>query len=69
MKSITSWNANIEAHKAKIKNPEKYDQDWDSKTEVQKAGLLRHWQKEVNHFEENIKEAESELAKRMGAQK
>jgi hypothetical protein len=69
LKSISSWSANIAEHKDKINNPAKYDQDWDSKTEIQKAGLIRHWKKEVGHFEDNIKEAEAELAKRMGAQK
>jgi SPP1 gp7 family putative phage head morphogenesis protein len=68
MKSISSWKANIAEHEDKIKNPAKYDRDWDSKTEVQKAGLIRHWKKEVRHFDDNIKEAEAELAKRMGAQ-
>lgn len=68
MKSISSWKTNIAEHEDKIKNPAKYDQDWDSKTDVQKAGLIRHWEKEVRHFEDNIKEAEAEIVKRMGAQ-
>lgn len=68
LKSISSWKENISEHEDKIKNPAKYDRDWDSKTEVQKAGLIRHWEKEVRHFDDNIKEAEAELAKRLGAQ-
>jgi hypothetical protein len=63
-KSISSWTDNISEHEDKINNPAKYDVEWDSKTEVQKAGLLKHWQKEIKHFKENIKEAEAELEKR-----
>lgn len=63
-KSIASWSANIDAHKEKIKNPEKYDLNWASKPDIQKAGLIHHWEKEIRHFESNIKEAKAELAKR-----
>ena len=63
-KSIGSWKANVEKHKDKVNNPSKYDKDWDSKDERQKAGLVKHWEKEIRYSEENIKEAEAELAKR-----
>lgn len=63
-KSIGSWKANVEKHKDKVNNPAKYDKDWDSKDEQQKAGLVKHWQKEIRYSEANIKEAEAELAKR-----
>ena len=64
MKSIKSWQANIEQHKKKLANPAEFDVDWDSKSAEQKAGLIKHWQKEIRHFEENVKEAEDELKKR-----
>ena len=63
-KSIASWNANIEEHKDKVQNPEKYDRDWNSKTDEQKAGLVKHWEKEIRHFEANVKDAEAELLER-----
>ena len=63
-KSIASWNANIEEHKDKVQNPEKYDRDWNSKTDEQKAGLVKHWEKEIRHFEANVKDAEAELEER-----
>lgn len=63
-KSIGSWKANVEKHRDKVNNPAKYDKDWDSKDERQKAGLVKHWEKEIRYSEENIKEAEAELAKR-----
>ena len=63
-KSIASWKANIEKHKAKLKNPAEFDVDWDKKTDIQKAGLLKHWEKEIKIFEKDIAEAEAELKKR-----
>lgn len=63
-KSISSWTANVDTHKDKIAHPEKYDPEWNSKPDAQKAGLLWHWEKEVRNFENNIKEAKDELAKR-----
>ena len=59
-----SWKANIETHKEKVNNPAKYDKEWDSKDARQKAGLVKHWKKEIKYSEANIKEAEAELAKR-----
>lgn len=64
MKSIKSWQANIEQHNDKLANPAKFDANWDSKTDAQKAGLIKHWQKEIRHFKENVKEAKDELKKR-----
>lgn len=63
-KSIASWEANVEAHKAKVANPAAFDASWDTKTEAQKAGLIRHWEKEIKTFEKDIAEARAELKKR-----
>lgn len=63
-KSIASWKANVEKHKDKIRNPEIYDTGWNSKDERQKAGLIKHWEKEIRASESNITEAETELQKR-----
>ena len=67
-KSISSWMKQIEEHKGKIKNPAFYDSGWDSKSETHRAGLIRHWEKEIVNFEKNIKLAKEELAKRLEAQ-
>lgn len=64
MKSIKSWQANIEQHKKKLANPAEFDVDWDSKSAEQKAGLIKHWQKEIRNFESNVRAAEDELKKR-----
>lgn len=63
-KSIASWQDNLAEHRDKIKHPDRYDVEWDSKDDTRKAGLLKHWNKEIRIFESNIKEAMEELKKR-----
>ena len=63
-KSIRSWNVIIEKHKDKVNNPAKYDKDWAFKDEREKAGLVKHWEKEIRTTEKCIKEANELLAKR-----
>lgn len=63
-KSIASWSENIAEHQAKIADPGKYDSEWDSKSAAHKAGLIKHWQKEIQNFQKNIDEANDELDKR-----
>lgn len=63
-KSIVSWTENIAEHQAKIADPGKFDSEWDAKSDAHKAGLIRHWQKEIQNFQNNIKEANDELDKR-----
>lgn len=43
------------------------DTGWNDKTERHKAGLIKHWEKEIRNFESNIKQAGEELKKRGGA--
>lgn len=63
-RGIRSFNKLIDEHKDKIKNPQKYDANWDSKNEFAKNGLIKHWQKEINNFYESIRERMEELIKR-----
>ena len=63
-KSIKSWQSVVDTHKDKISNPAKYDENWNNKSEQHRAGLIKHWQKEVRNTEKNIEEAENELKKR-----
>ena len=63
-KSIASWSDNIAEHQAKIANPRKYDSEWDKKSAAHQAGMIKHWQKEVQNFQNNINEANDELKKR-----
>ena len=63
-KSIKSWKHNVEVHEEKLKNPEKYDASWNTKDDMQKYGLIKHWNKEIVRFKTQIEEAESELMNR-----
>ena len=63
-KSIASWTENIAEHQAKLADPRKFDSEWDSKSDAHKAGLIKHWNKEIQNFQKNIKEANDELDRR-----
>ena len=67
-KSIASWNAQIQKHQDKLASPDKYDEGWSEKTDVQRVGLLRHWEKEIKTFCDNVALAESELEGRGNGQ-
>lgn len=64
LKSIESWKKNIEEHTEWISNPPSHDKLWNSKNDMQRNGLIRHWEKEIKTFKKDIAEAEAELAKR-----
>ena len=64
LKSIEPWKKNIEEHTEWISNPPSHDKLWNSKNDMQRNGLIRHWEKEIKTFKKDIAEAEAELAKR-----
>jgi len=51
-KAIKSHERNIKEHKDKIANPEKYNNGWESKTDVHKKNQLAKWEREVKVFTE-----------------
>lgn len=63
-KSIESWESQVRHHREKLQNPAQFDKGWGDKTEQQRAGLLKHWEKEIRNFERNIEQAKAELEKR-----
>lgn len=63
-RGIDSLTKNIEEHKVKIKNPEKYVDGWESYSEKRKAGLIKHWNKEISNFEESKNNRSEELKQR-----
>lgn len=63
-KSMISWQERISDHTLWLSNPKLHDLHWDEKTPQHQAGLLRHWQHEIDTFKDNLKEAEDELKKR-----
>ena len=63
-KSMNSWESRLAEHTEWLSNPKLHDQYWDEKTPQHKAGLLKHWQHEIENFKNNLKDAEDELRKR-----
>jgi hypothetical protein len=63
-RAIRKYKARIAEHEDKINNPKKYVQDWMNYEERRKQGLIRHWKKEINNFEESIQNRIDELKKR-----
>lgn len=63
-KSISSWQERISEHAMWLSDPRMHDLHWDEKTPQHQAGLLRHWQHEIDTFKNNLKDAENELKKR-----
>ncbi len=63
-KSIATLEKRIEQHKQKIAFPAEHDTTWGEKTEGQKRGLLKHWEKETNNFRKSLMRRETELKRR-----
>ena len=63
-KGIRSLKKKIDIHKAKIENPAKFCENWNSRDQRAKYGLIRHWQKEIEDTEESIQNRVDELKKR-----
>lgn len=63
-KSILSLSNRVKIHEMKIAFPEQYDVGWAEKNELQRNGLLKHWQKELKTFKDSIERRENELRRR-----
>lgn len=63
-KGIRNLQKMIEIHQAKIENPKNFYPAWDSISEIEKQGNIRHWHKEIKNFEESIQNRIDELNKR-----
>mgnify|MGYP001114899057 CR=1 FL=1 len=64
IRAMRKYEQRIEEHKSYIDNPESHCPDWNSYSEQKKAGLIRHWNKEINNFRESIQNRIDELKKR-----
>ena len=62
-KGIRSLKKKIEIHQHKIKNPWESYSDWFLEPAKQR-GRLKHWQKEIEDFEQSIQNRIDELTKR-----
>ncbi|WP_455093124.1 VG15 protein [Parvimonas micra] len=63
-KGIKNLERQIEEHKEKIKNPEKFYSDWNDVSIEIRRGRLRHWKKEISNFEKSIHERKKEIRRK-----
>ena len=61
---ISNFKKRIAEHEEYIQNPKTHCPDWDSFSDMKKAGLIRHWIKEISNFKESIDNRINELKKR-----
>lgn len=63
-KGIRNLEGKTALHIEKIKDPAKYCDAWDTYNEERKAGLIKHWNYEIQVFQKNIQNRIDELKKR-----
>ena len=63
-RGIRSLTKKIELYEEKINDPKNYDKNWDTKSEITKKGLLKHWEKEAKNLKDSINNRIEELSKR-----
>lgn len=63
-RAIKKYQKRIDEHNEKIKNPEKYVEDWQSLSSMKQEGLKRHWNKEIRNFNNSIDDRVAELKER-----
>lgn len=63
-KAMQKYEKHIAEHQDKIANPQKHILDWDSKDVREQSGLIKHWKKEVDNFNQSITDRNDELKKR-----
>lgn len=61
---IRSFQSRIEEHKEYIRNPKNHVPNWDSLSEAEKRGNIKHWNKEIRNFEESIQNRLNEIERR-----
>ena len=63
-KSIETWKQRVNEHEEYIKNPLPHCPEWENFDPRRQQGLIKHWQKEIKNFNNDIQEASDELKKR-----
>ena len=63
-RAIKKYQKRIDEHNEKIKNPEKYIEDWQSLSSMKQEGLKRHCNKEIRNFNNSIDDRVAELKER-----
>lgn len=64
IRAIRKYDKRIKEHEEYICNPTAHCPDWDSYSDKRKAGLIKHWNKEIANFKESIQNRIDELKKR-----
>lgn len=64
IRAMRKYEQRIDEHKGYINDPSSHCPDWENYSEQKKAGLIRHWNKEISNFEESIQNRIDELKKR-----
>ena len=60
-RAIRKYQKRIEEHTDKINNPSKYIEGWESLSTMKQNGLIKHWNKEINNFNQSISDRVDEL--------
>lgn len=63
-KGIKNLEKQVEEHKEKIKNPEKFYSDWNEVSIEIRRGRIKHWEKEISNFEKSIYERKKEIRRK-----
>lgn len=63
-RAIRKYRQRIAEHRGYIADPTIHCPNWETFSEQKKRGLIRHWEKEIQNFEESIQNRIDELKKR-----
>lgn len=63
-KTVRSLEAQVAKHRAKLKSPAKFYPQWDTLDPREQQGSMRHWEKEIRTFTEQIQAARTEAERR-----
>ncbi|KXB65923.1 hypothetical protein HMPREF3181_01015 [Parvimonas sp. KA00067] len=63
-KGIKNLEKQVEEHKEKIKNPEKFYSDWNEVSIEIRRGRIKHWKNEISNFENSIYEIRKEIRRK-----
>ena len=57
LRSIRSYKASVVEHQRKIDSPADYLENWESRSEAYKAGIVKKWEKDIQRNKEQLEVA------------
>ena len=63
-RAISKFEKRIAEHEDYLIHPEQHCWNWSEKSMQEQEGLKKHWQKEINNFNQSISDRIEELKKR-----